>query len=271
MAGENVKVSIIMPAYNTERTIMDSIQSVQAQTYADWELIIVDDASADGTARIIKEAAKIEPRIVAIINKKNSGVSATRNEGIKQAKGEWLAFLDSDDLWLPQKLELQLQFITNIESKNAGKLGGKNINNNVAISYTASSYINANGQPYSYSLSAEEEFSYQSLLRRNLLSCSSVMVKRSAMLAFPQGFIHEDYAVWLNIVKNHGPAYGLNQPLLRYRMAKGTKSSKRFSSAVMTYNSYRFHGLGAVNATLYTIRYAVHSISKRLKIKYGKG
>ena len=252
----NAVVSIIMPAYNAERTIKASIASVLAQTYADWQLIIINDASTDATAEIARKAAEEDGlgRVILLTNEVNSGISASRNRGIRQAKGIWLAFLDSDDLWREDKLEKQLHFM-----EECGAV----------ISYTATAYMNAEGRQYDYILPTVKRLSYKQLLKRNLLSCSSVMVRRDAMATenpFPQGRLHEDYAVWLDIVKKAGHAHGLNEPLLVYRMAKGSKSSARLSSAAMTYAAYRQHGFGKPTAALLTLRYAVHSISKRLRI-----
>jgi len=243
-----------MPAYNAEKTIKTSIDSVLAQTFLDWELIVIDDASQDGTAEIVKKLADNDQRVILHVNEKNSGVAQARNDGISHVKGAWLAFLDSDDLWSNDKLERQLQFI---EETGA------------VISYTATVYINEVGKMSDYVLRAEKVFTYEKLLKRNLMSCSSVMVKRDVMIPFPEAAeVHEDYVVWLALVKAVGCAYGLDEPLLIYRMMENSKSSGRIASAKMTYNAYRHPqvGYGNIAAVLLTLRYAIHSIGKRLKI-----
>ena len=264
------KVSIIMPAYNAERTVRASIDSVLVQTFPDWELVVINDASADKTAEIIQQLAKNDRRVILLENEKNSGISLSRNRGIHHAKGEWLAFLDSDDLWREDKLEKQLKFI-----EETGAL----------VSYTATAYITETGEMSSeisldmpedisekvsgYILRAEKEFTYKELLKRNLMSCSSVMVRRDVMIPFPEGQeIHEDYVVWLGLVRTIDCAYGLDEPLLIYRMTKGSKSSSRIASAKMTYNAYRHPqvGYGKIAALLLTLRYAWHSIGKRVRI-----
>lgn len=106
----NDLVSIIMPSYNTGQYISESIKSVQEQTYTDWELIIIDDCSTDNSVEVINNFG--DPRIVLIQNEKHSGAAISRNKALKAAKGRWIAFLDSDDLWLPQKLEKQIRFMT---------------------------------------------------------------------------------------------------------------------------------------------------------------
>ncbi|MEF2843823.1 MAG: glycosyltransferase family 2 protein [Catenibacterium sp.] len=102
-------VSIIMPSWNTERFIAETIQSVLDQTYTNWELIIVDDCSSDNTDELV--ASFKDERIKYLHNEKNSGAALTRNKALREAKGEWIAFLDSDDLWMPEKLEHQIDFM----------------------------------------------------------------------------------------------------------------------------------------------------------------
>ena len=251
-------ISIIMPAYNTQSTISDSINSVLAQTYTNWELIVVNDCSTDETASIIKNFAAADGRIHMHTNKRNIGCAATRNAAISKARGQWLAFLDSDDLWLPDKLEKQLQFSEETKA---------------LITYTATSYINKHGKISNYVLPAEREFSYKSLLRRNIMSCSSVMVRADVMIPFPhnnaKGDMHEDYAAWLLILRKVGHAHGLNEPLLQYRLTSSSKSGKRLNSAKMAYRAYRVAGYNAFIAILLTLRYSLHSISKRSNIKAG--
>ena len=266
----NPTVSIIMATYNAEKTIGDSIRSVIAQTYKDWELIVVDDCSQDSTASVVKaiagdaaaadiaerRAGESGPRIILHSNDKNRGVSGARNIGVGLARGEWIAVLDSDDLWREDKLDKQMRFI-----KETG----------ADISYTATSYIDPDGNVSGYVLHAEKEFTYKGLLGRNLMSCSSVIVRKGLILhtLFPEGEseLHEDYASWLPILREVKCAYGLDEPLLLYRLSKSSKTGSRVRSGMMTFNTYRHIGYGYVSAALLTMRYAVHSISKRAMIK----
>ena len=250
-------VSVIMPAFNAAQTIQESIDSVIAQSYDHWEIIVIDDKSTDTTSQIIKQAAQACPRIRFFTNTKNAGVATSRNKGIQEAKGAYIAFLDSDDLWHPDKLKNQIAFMKQ---------------NNAAISYTATAYIN-NEIRSNYVLRAERQLTRTNLLKRNIMSCSSVMVKREIMRKhlFPirKEVIHEDIVSWLNILNEVGIAYGLNEPLLIYRMANNTKSSGRITSAIMTLNAYRCVGYNFIVSCLMTLRYAKHSISKRYLIKAG--
>ena len=247
-------VSIVMPAYNAAKTIRASIESVQAQTVKEWELIVVDDGSTDNTASILTELAASDNRIRFLQNEKNSGASYTRNRAIELARGEWIAFLDSDDLWKPEKIEKQL--------------GLAAMHPDMVICYTASSFINDEGEPYGYVMEAVEYMTYKMLLRKNLLSCSSVMIRASVMKAIkmPNDKMHEDYYVWLNVLRSCGVAYGINEPLLVYRLCANSKSSNRIKSAKMLFNAYRAVGYNALVSGCFVFRYMFHSVSKRRHI-----
>jgi len=249
-----MKVSVVMPAYNAEAYIEAAIRSALRQTWTDFELIVVDDCSQDATADIARRMAGEDGRIILLQNARNSGVSACRNAGVAKARGEWIAFLDSDDLWREDKLEKQLALLDR--------------HPDAVLSYTASAFMDEDGRRYTYTMEAEEETDYETLLRRNLLSCSSVMVKREVMLRHPMGGgqMHEDYAAWLLILRETRCAYGLNEPLLVYRLRRGSKSGGRFRSAKMIYRSYRYVGYPVIQAAALTVRYAKHSLSKRRKI-----
>lgn len=236
-----------MPAYNAEKTIAESIKTVMRQTYEHWELIIADDGSTDNTPTTVSKYIISEPRISVISASTNAGVASARNRAISQAKGEYIAFLDSDDLWHEEKLAKQLQFM---------------MEKDAAISYTATAYM-YEGARSSYVLPAAPKLTYEQLLKRNLMSCSSVMVLREKMLKFPSGFMHEDYAAWLMIVKKEILAHGLNEPLLIYRLTKTSKSAKRFRSAKMLFNAYRHVGFSVFASLFLTARYSLHSFSKR--------
>ena len=187
-------------------------------------------------------------------NAKNSGVSVSRNFGVAHARGEWIAFLDSDDLWREDKLERQLTLLAQYPD--------------AVISYTASAFMDAQGHRYDYVLPAQPETDYKTLLRRNLLSCSSVMVRRDVMLRHPMGGdrMHEDYVVWLQILRETRCAYGVNEPLLIYRIHKDSKSGSRIRSARMLYRSYLCVGFSAPSSAFMTLRYLGYSVKKRRSI-----
>lgn len=249
-----INVSVIMPAYNAGRFIEEAVESVLAQTFCGWELIIVDDCSSDGTADIAGEYAARDPRISLIRNGVNRGVSFSRMEGVREARHPWIAFLDSDDCWREDKLEKQ---IARIREEPDAK-----------ILFTASAFMAEDGTPYSYVLQAPERVTYGELLRGNVMSCSSVMVRRELMLRYPMenDSLHEDYASWLRILKEVPYACGVNEPLLIYRLSQNSKSSGRLASAGMVYRTYKSLGYNALRSGIMTARYASYSIAKRRSI-----
>ena len=248
-------ISVIMPAYNAAKFISMAIESVLSQTYVDFELIIIDDCSKDATYSIAKSYAERYPYIILLQNAKNSGVSASRNYGIDMARGKWIAFLDSDDMWRNDKLEKQIALIR--EHPDA------------TIIYTASSFVDYKGDPYNYIMPVEPKMTYHMLLKKNLLSCSSVMVRKDVMsrVKMADDRMHEDYSAWLQILRETPCAYGVNEPLLIYRLSQNSKSSNRFKSAKMIYYSYRYIGYSLISSCYLMLQYSVHSVSKHRLIK----
>ena len=248
-------ISVIMPAYNAEKTISAAIESVLSQTLSDFELIVIDDCSKDNTYQEVSKIRETDERIKLIRNLQNLGVSATRNIGVEIACGEIIAFLDSDDLWKQDKLEKQVKIFES--------------DMDAALSFTASSFIDENGESYEYIMNVPEKVTYKQLLKRNVLSCSSVMVKSSVMkqIKMPNDSMHEDYYTWLMILKKHNYAYGINEPLLVYRLSSNSKSSSRIKSAKMLYRAYRALGYNFIITSLFVFRYMFYSIKKRRLIK----
>ena len=247
------KVSIIMPAYNAERTVEQSVLSALAQTHTDFELIVIDDGSKDRTPEILERLAATDSRIRVLTNNPNMGVSKSRNRGIAEASGEWIAFLDSDDLWREDKLELQLALAKN--------------NPDAALTYTASAFITNEGAPLHYVLPAKETINRRGLIRHNLLSCSSVMVKAEFMRAcpFPGDKMHEDYYVWLKLLEKLPFAYGINEPLLIYRLTENSRSGNAWKSTKMLYHTYRAVGMNPLSAAICVPPYLCYVLNKKRK------
>ena len=254
-----VIVSVIMPTCNAARYIKESVQSVLNQTYREFELIIIDDASQDGTENIIKRIAEQDARIVLIRNKENMGVSQSRNIGVRCAKGLWVAFLDSDDLWDSQKLEKQMDLICSHPE--------------AVITFTASAFMDESGKRYSAILPAPPVFTYQELLKRDLLSCSSVVARRDWMLRYPMtgAAVNEDYAVWLRVLREIPCAYGLNEPLLIYRVRRHSRSAHRIEAIGRSFRTYRYVGFSRPRAFWLVFRYGLYSLRKWWKICHWKG
>ena len=258
-------ISILMAAYNAEKTIGQAIDSVLAQTFCDYELLVINDGSTDRTREIVleKQAQDAEnagraagdglmasgSRIRLIDMPVNGGVSAARRRGIEEARGEWIAILDSDDLWEPQKLEKQMRLH---EEKGA------------ELIFTASGFISEDGTPIDWILHAPEKLSYRQLLRQNLVSNSSVLVKKELYEAnYASGDrMHEDFATWLRITKSGVDAYGIDETLLIYRLSSSSKSGDKKKAALMNWNTYRYIGLSLPEAVWYMLCYTVNGIKK---------
>lgn len=247
-------ISIIMAAYNAEKTIGQAIDSVLNQTYPNIELVVINDCSKDGTVKLVESFAVRDSRVRLISNEKNCGVSYTRRHGLEEARGEWIAILDSDDAWTPDKLEKQiiLQKKTNAE-----------------LLFTGSAFMDEGGQPINGYLAVTTEISYRRLLKQNILSNSSALVRKDLYekyYAAGDG-MHEDFAIWLSILKEGGKAYGVNEPLLIYRIAKSSKSGNKVKAALMNWNTYRYVGLNVFEAFYYECWYMVKGLQKYKNLK----
>lgn len=246
-------ISIIMAAYNAEKTIEEAISSVLNQTYREFELLVVNDCSKDRTARLVESFAAKDNRVRLISNEKNSGVSYSRRHGLEKAKGAWIAILDSDDEWAPEKLEKQIALQ---EETNADLL------------FTGSTFMDANGKPIDWYLAAPAEVTYRQLLKQNVLSNSSALVRKELYAKhYAAGDeMHEDFATWLGILKEGRKAYGVNEPLLTYRIAKSSKSGNKIKSVKMNWNTYRYAGLNVVEAAYYEAWCVLNGFVKYIKL-----
>lgn len=247
-------VSVIMAAYNAEKTIEQSINSVLNQTYPAVELLVVDDYSQDRTVKLVENIMARDNHVRLIYNKENSGVSYTRKHGLEEAKGAWIAILDSDDIWAPEKLEKQI-----ILQKKM----------NADLLFTGSAFMDSDGQPIDWYLHAPSEVTYRHLLKQNVLSNSSSLVRKELYekyYAVGDG-MHEDFAVWLGILKEGKKAYGVDEPLLTYRIAKSSKSGNKIKAAKMNWNTYRYIGLNPLSAFYYECWYVVKGLMKYKNLK----
>lgn len=247
-------VSVIMAAYNAEKTIEQSINSVLNQTYPAVELLVVDDYSQDRTVKLVENIMARDNRVRLIYNKENSGVSYTRKHGLEEAKGAWIAILDSDDIWAPEKLEKQI-----ILQKKM----------NADLLFTGSAFMDSDGQPIDWYLHAPSEVTYRHLLKQNVLSNSSSLVRKELYekyYAVGDG-MHKDFAVWLGILKEGKKAYGVDEPLLTYRIAKSSKSGNKIKAAKMNWNTYRYIGLNPLSAFYYECWYVVKGLMKYKNLK----
>ena len=247
-------ISIIMAVYNAEKTIEYAIDSVLNQTYPNFELLVINDCSTDGTAELVSSIMAKDCRVRLISNEKNSGVSCTRKNGLNEAKGSWIAILDSDDAWAPEKLEKQIA----LQKKM-----------NADLLFTGSAFMDSDGQPIDWYLHAPAEVTYRQLLKQNVLSNSSALVRKELYAkhyAVGDG-MHEDFAIWLSILKEGKKAYGVDEPLLIYRIAKSSKSGNKIKAAKMNWNTYRYIGLNPLSAFYYECWYVVKGLMKYRYLK----
>jgi teichuronic acid biosynthesis glycosyltransferase TuaG len=243
-------ITIITPTYNSGKFIAETIMSIISQTYKNWELIVVDNFSVDNTENIVKSF--YDYRIKYVKNEVNKGVAFSRNKGVEIAKGDYIAFIDADDIWEKDKLERQL-FGEDTPPYD--------------LVFTARSFIDKNSNPLNYSTQVPEKVDYKTLLKKNVISTSSVLVKRDLLLKypFPEGYLSEDYAVWLKILQEIPYAYGINQPLLLYRKTYNSISSNKLKMFERTRNAYINVGKKKITANFLTLRYAFGDLGKFLK------
>jgi teichuronic acid biosynthesis glycosyltransferase TuaG len=254
----NLEISIIMPAYNCDRYIKQAIKSVLDQTYPNYEFIIIDDCSRDNTYNIIKEFAKADERIKVLKNKNNSGVAHTRNVGVAHARGSLIAFIDSDDLWTPDKLKKQIDLY--------------NTNEKAKFIYTGSSFIDENNERYHYIMQVPLTINYTEILKQNIISCSSVLIEKKLIINTPmEGHdFHEDFATWLKVLEVEELAYGVNEPLLVYRISRKSKSGNKIKSAIMNYRVYKHIGLNIFKKVYYMAIYFFKNVVKYWRIFKGQ-
>lgn len=245
-------VSVITPMYNAEKYIKETIASVQAQTYQKWEMIIVDDGSTDKSADIVKEFMKNEPRIRYYRNNVNCGVAQSRNVAISKAQGRYIAFLDSDDLWRPVKLEKQLQVMRESGSP---------------FCYGACSVIDGTGKKIKKDRNVPKKIDYRKLLKGNMIPCLTVVIDRKNVpgITMPQ-IPHEDYATWLTILKSGVVAYGTDAVIADYRVGHESTSSQKGKAFKWTWNIYRkYLELNLCSCIYNFCWYAIKGISKCIR------
>lgn len=246
-------VSIITPSYNTSKVIKAAVESILKQTYSNWELIIVDDCSSDNSMEILMPYMEKDSRIKVMTNKTNLGAAHSRNKAIKQSNGEYIAFLDSDDLWLPAKLEKQIALMKK---------------ENCYMCYTAYTIIDILGNEVAHH-PVHTKTSYADLLKRPSMIGMLTMIynaKKLGKLYFDK-IGHEDYILKLHILKHIGYAVGINEPLARYRIHKGSLSSNKIQASKWVWDIYRkIQKLPLHKSMFYFLHYVYFSFTKYKKL-----
>ena len=218
-------VSIIMPSWNTSKWIGESIKSVISQTYQNWELIIVDDCSTDNTDEIV--AAFKDSRIRYIKNEKNSGAAITRNRALREAKGEWIAFLDSDDIWMPEKLEKMINFM---------------VSNNYSFAYHDYVKIDEESKPLNIYVSGPKVVTKRKMYNYDYVGCLSFIysAKIHGLIQIKDIKKNNDYAILLQLCKNAN-CYLLKENLAQYRIRKKSISHDKLSKKLKShYDLFRY-------------------------------
>lgn len=245
-------VSIVTPCYNAEQFIDETIQSVLTQRYTHWELIIVDDGSLDQSRDIIKNYIKNDKRIKLIINDINLGVTKSRNKAIKVSKGDYIAFLDSDDIWLPAKLEKQIELMQ-IE--------------NIDMSYSAYNIIDIDRQIIGH-YAIKEQVSYRDMLKTSIIGTLTMVynVKKLGKFYF-HDVGHEDYVLKLEILKQIEYARGITEVLAEYRIVEESLSRNKLKTAKWQWYIYRkVEKLSIWKSIYYFIQYTYYGFRKYKKI-----
>lgn len=251
-AGPVPLVSIVTPAYRAARFLPATLASVEAQGEPDWELLVVDDASPDETAEIAAAAAAREPRIRLLRQPENRGPAAARNRALAAARGRYVAFLDADDLWLPQKLERQIAFMRATDA---------------AISFTAFRRIDESGTRTGRLIRVPARLAYRQLLKNTAIANLTAMVdtRRTGPLRMTdKGY--DDFILWLGLLQRGFVAHGLDEDLARYRVVGGSVSSRPRRSARWVWRAYREEaGLGRLDAAWCLAHYGARALAKRLR------
>lgn len=241
------KVAIIMPAHNAERTIKKSIESILNQTFPDFILYIINDASTDNTKSIILNFS--DPRIVYLENEYNMGVASSRNKGIKLSNSQYIAFLDSDDLWLPEKLQKQITYLED----------GWNVVNSNYYSFKKheNELLSVRKSP--------NVISYECMLKSNFIgNLTGIYNCENVGKIYQKQSGHEDYIMWLEIIKKANKSFCIQEPLAKYRLSDDSLSGNKFKAMKWQWKIYRDElGFNILKSLYYFMFYTVNAIKKR--------
>lgn len=243
-------VSIIVPNYNSEKFIKETLDSVLAQTYPNWEMFVVDDCSTDGSAEIVRGYAEKDSRIHLVLRDKNSGVANVRNAGIQMANGKYIALLDSDDVWTEDKLERQVSLLEETGAE---------------LAYCSYDFIDEGSKPLGKTFKVPEKTNFKKMLGKNVVSCSTAVIEANLLKAHPFNpeYYHEDYVLWMELFKLPVKAVGDKKVLMHYRQSATSRSHKKGNAAKHRWIIYRkVLKLSWIRSVWAFIRYAVNGVLK---------
>lgn len=238
-------ISIITPVYNSEKYIGETIKSVLAQTHNNWEMLIADDCSKDNTAKVVSEFN--DPRIKYFKLEENAGAAIARNKALEKAKGTYIAFLDADDMWKPNKLEKQLDFM---------------IYNNVGFSFTGYEILRENGNKV---ISVPSRLSYSQFMKNTIIGTLTVMVNTEIVGEVRLVNVKKDHdsMTWAKLLREGHTAYGLNESLAYYRKVEGSISNDKFKAAKNHWNNCRnIEKLSLLKCLYYFSFYGINAVKK---------
>ena len=247
-------VSVIIPVYNAKKYVCEALESIVEQSYVQ-EVILIDDGSTDGSMEVVQawldaHVARTEGiRFRLLYNAQNMGVAETRNRGVKEAEGTYVAFLDADDRFAPGKLKKQVELL---EQTGA------------CLCNTARVLMQEDGTLTQTIMHTPEKITLADLEQTNYNNCSSVVVRRDIMRKYPMEHseVHEDYLTWLRMLRDHTYAVGIDEPLLQYRLSENGKSRNKLKSAHMTYRTYRLAGYSVWKSCRMFVHYTVNGLKK---------
>ena len=244
-------VSVIVPVFNAGKWIEDTILSVKSQTYKDWELILVDDGSADNSMEIMRSYESDNIRIID--DGSNKGAAYARNMGVKAARGRYICYIDADDLWSPDKLEKQLAFADE---------------NDAAFTFTGYEFADASGVGVQKIVRVPKTIGYRQALKNTTIFTSTVMFDMDKLdkddIMMPQ-VPSEDTATWWKVLKKVSKAYGLDEQLTLYRRGTGTLSSNKMTAIQRIWNLYRnVEGLNVFYSAYCFVFWAVRALVRRM-------
>ena len=245
-------VSIITPCYNSARFINECISSVLEQTYTNWELIIVDDASNDNSRELISNIAERDNRIKYVFLTKNIGVAGARNIALEMSAGRYIAFLDSDDVWKEEKLTTQIDFMQL---------------HNISFSFSSYQPMSENGMEFFREIKVPSKVDYNFYLKNTIIGCLTVVLDKDKLSDFkmPKLRTSQDMALWLSIMKGGVVAYGIEKSLAFYRIVGNSNTSNKFKVIQGVWRIYRVEeGLGLVMSIWCFVNYAFNAIKKRI-------
>lgn len=244
------RVSVIIPVYNAAKFISEALESVFAQTYKNIEIVLVDDQSKDNSADIIKEYMKNHHNIIYYLQPINQGAGAARNKALELAAGEYVAFLDSDDIWMPTKIERQINLM---KEKNS------------PFSYAAIEMIDEDGKLIKPKRSIKETCDYKYLLHNTIIATSSVVINRNILGDFrmPLRRGGQDYATWLKLLRDNVVAYGINDVLVKYRILSNSLSSNKLKSIRQIWEiQYKEENINGIRVCLNIVLFTINALKK---------